>query len=423
VRRTPRKAPTAKPEAAPTDSSLNETVANTSGAVNLDQAHQKLGEQLAGAIGHFSPASLYRSVIDALNFKREAEGLADGETLASGTALSGTWAGATVASTEVDQHSLADAHAIAKALGALQRNSQVRADVQQSDSLREYLANNKEEIDGLRNTSGLTADSLNQLDMVDNLFGTIKSQLDVTSELRPALGNLQIPLAKLALLDPRFFVDRSHVARSVVDKLSHLATSANFPNKALEGRINDIVNEITSDYESDSSVFDVALNKIGKLVAQQERALARNIERVVRTQEGQEKLHKARQAVGKTISARIKSPTAPRVLMDLVENGWRDLLVLTHIKEGTNSQAWAEYVKTLDLLCLWLSEQQQGDADEDLIVQRSLEAEPLIDLIGQQITNALPTNIAHESVLLELRDILAGNMEVECAPVSDKLAD
>jgi diguanylate cyclase (GGDEF)-like protein len=417
-----RKTPTDKPEAPLNDPLLNEAVTRESGAANLDQIHKQLGEQLTGAIGHFSPASLYRSVIDALNFKREAEGLADGETLASGAALSGTWDGATVASTEVDQHSLADAHAIARALGALQRDSQVRADVQQSDSLREYLANNKEQIGGLRNTSGLTADSLNQLDMVDNLFGTIKSQLDVTAELKPALGNLQIPLAKMALLDPRFFVDRSHVARTVVDKLSHLATSANFPNKALEGRINDIVDEITSDYESDSSVFDVALEKIDKLVAQQERALSRNIERVVRTQEGQEKLQKARQAVGRVISARIKPPAAPRILINLVESGWRDLLVLTHLKEGPDSNAWAEHVKTLDLLCLWLSEQQQGDVDEDLIVQRGLEAEPLIDLIGQQIANALPTNIAHEPVLLELRDILAGNMEVDCADVSDTLA-
>ncbi|RLA48198.1 MAG: diguanylate cyclase [Gammaproteobacteria bacterium] len=418
-----RKTPTAKPEAAAHDPSLHETVPVESGKTNLDQVHRQLGEQLTGAIGHFSPASLYRSVIDALNFKREAEGLADGETLASGTALSGTWDGATVASTEVDQDSLADAHTIAQALGTLQRDSQVRADVQQSDSLREYLASNKDQIGSLRNTSGLTADSLNQLDMVDNLFGTIKSQLDVTSELKPALGNLQIPLAKLALLEPRFFVDRSHVARTVVDKLSQLATSANFPNKALEGRINNIVDEITLDYESDSSVFDVALEKIDKLVAQQERALSRNIERVVRTQEGQERLQKARQAVAKVISARIKPPAAPRVLMDLVESGWRDLLVLTHVKEGPDSYAWTEHIKTLDLLCLWLNEQQQGDIDEDLVVQRGLEAEPLIDLIGQQIANALPTNISHEIVLLELRDILAGNRDVVCAEVSAELAD
>ena len=159
--------------------------------------------------------------------------------------------------------------------------------MQQSASLREYLANNRDRLGRLNDTAGLTAESLNQLDLVDNLFGTIKSQLDVSAELKPALGNLQIPLAKLALLDPRFFLDRGHAARSVVDQLSHLAASGNFPNKALENRIGEIVDEIVDDYETDSSVFDTALKKLERLSAQQERAMARNVERVVRTQKAQ----------------------------------------------------------------------------------------------------------------------------------------
>jgi len=393
-------------------------------AINeLSQIHRQIGEQLSGTLVHNNPADLYRSVVDALNFKREAEGLADGQLLARGTALSGTWDGATVASSALDQTRLVDAQSIARALSALQRNTQAREAVQRSDSLRAYLASNREQIGGLQNSSGLTAESLNQLDMVDNLFGTIKSQLDVSADIKPALGNLQIPLAKLALLDPRFFVDHTHTARAVVDKLSRLASSANFPNKALENRINDLVDDIVRDYETDDSVFTTALEKIEKLAAQQERALARNIERVVRTQEGQQKLAEARREVGKAISERIRPPTAPKVLQDLVNNGWRDLLVLTHVRDGADSPAWADKLRTLDLLCLWLDERLHADSDEDLHVQRSLEAEPLIDLIGQQISSALPTNVTHEEVLDQLRDILAGNAEVETAPVGPQPAN
>ncbi|MDX1733464.1 MAG: DUF1631 family protein, partial [Halioglobus sp.] len=48
----------------------------------LDQAHQQLGEQITDAMGRFTAAGLYKSVVDALNFKREAEGLLDSEGLA-----------------------------------------------------------------------------------------------------------------------------------------------------------------------------------------------------------------------------------------------------------------------------------------------------------------------------------------------------
>lgn len=389
----------------------------------LNQFHQQIGDQLGGVLGNVNPAKLYRSVIDALNFKREAEGIANGYAVPAGVAISGTWDGAAVASTELDQSKLADAQSIARALSTLQRNSQAREDVQQVDSLRAYLAKNRDRIGGLKGSSGLTSDSLNQLDMVDNLFGTIKSQLDVSADLKPALGDLQIPLAKLALLDPRFFVDHSHSARNVVDKLSRLASSGNFPNRALELRINNIVDDIVSDYENDNSVFDTALEAIEKLLKQQERALSRNIDRVVRAQEGQEKLTEARREVAKAISARLQLPVAPRVLQDLIDSGWRDLLVLTHLRDGPDSPAWAEQVRTLDLLCLWLNERQQGAADDDLSVQRSMEAEPFINLISQQISSALPTNVAHEEVLEELRDILAGTIDVEVTPVRGDLSN
>ncbi|WP_165787142.1 DUF1631 family protein [Pseudohalioglobus lutimaris] len=376
--------------------------------------------EAAAALRDLPSHGVYQSVVDALNFRREAEGLADGGAVAPGTPLSGTWEGGTVPSADVDQQSLADARTIANALRDLQRNSEVRAGVQDTHSLREYLAQNREQLGSLRESSGLTADSLNQLDLVDNLFGTINSQMDVTPELQPTLANLQIPLARLALLDPHFFLDKDHSARSVVDQLSALASSANFPNPALEGRINKIVDEIVEDYEDDSAVFDRARDKIDKLSKQQERALSRNIERVVRIQEGQEKLQHARRAVNDVINQRIRPPAAPRVLYDLVECGWRDLLVLTHVKEGPDSTAWADQINTLDQLTQWLEDKRSGDLDEDMMMQRGLEAETLIDMVEQQIAAALPTNISHEKVLAELRDILAGNREVDSAQIPEE---
>jgi diguanylate cyclase (GGDEF)-like protein len=380
---------------------------------DLNRVHQQLGEQLTGAMGRFTPTSLYKSVVDALNFKREAEGLLDGGALAAGEILSGTWEGETVASKELDQNKLADAEAIAKALGEIQRDSSARESVSESDSLRSYLAQNRESLGELKDSSGLTAESLNQLDMVDNLFDTINSQLDVSGELKPALGNLQIPLAKLALMDPRFFVDHGHTARTVVDRLSQLATSANFPNRALETRIAGIVDKIISEYETDGSVFETALGHIDKLLEQQERALTRNVERVVKTQEGQEKLAQARRAVARLIESLLPEEHVPKTLVDLIESGWRDLLVLTHVKEGTESEGWKEQIRHIELLNSWLTEQLDSGLDDDESVQRSLEAESLLDLIGQQISAALPTNISHESALEELRDILAGTVEIQ----------
>jgi len=370
----------------------------------VDGVFEKISER-------FSPESLYRSVIDALNFKREAQGLTGAEVDAKANA-GGEYA--------KPSGPMADSKTVADALSTLQMDASSRAAVQNASSLREYLAANAGNISGLADTGGLTNESLNQIDLVDNLFGTINSQLDVSADLRPALRNLQIPMAKLALMEPQFFVDRGHAARGVIDKLSQLASSSNFPNRSLETRVGEIVDQIVDDYDTDSAVFENALTKIDKLVQQQERAHSKNVDRVVRTQQGQEKLAQAQQAVDHFVQQQLKPPHAPKVLMELVEHGWRDQLILTHVKQGAHSAAWDESVKSFEQVRSWLEQQLKGDINSDDRLVRQMEAEPLIDMIEQQINTALPANVEHVADLNNLRAILAGDAQIVTTDIDAK---
>ncbi|GHD28275.1 DUF1631 family protein [Halioglobus pacificus] len=391
---------------------------DTAGRAQNDPMVEKVVDGVVDKITQkLQPTDLYRSVIDALNFRR---GGGNSKNYGNPAASGETVVDDPSAPTSGDDASanLADADLLSSVLGALQQDSSARSAVQEGNSLRSYLAENAQNIDSLKDTAGLAPDTLNQLDLIDNLFGTIRSQVDVSQSLKPALGDLQIPLAKLALNEPQFFVDRGHSARAVLDKLSKLSSSANFPNKALENRVGEIVGNIVKDYDQDSSVFDSALSKIDKLVNQQESAHQRNVERVVRTQEGQERLAKAQREVDRVLGARIRPPSAPKALADLAEAGWRDMLVLTHVKEGANSPAWKDQVKNLDTLALWLTEQMNGSVEPDQQAQRSMESDSIIDMIGQQISSALPASIAHEPVLQEIKDTIAGECPVATKPIS-----
>ncbi len=394
---------TPAPPEADTDSAAQQTSAQ-----NLEQeATPAPGDSAnsqssnTGTAAQFTPDSLYNSVISALNFKREADVLVSGQAPTAPVAT----------------QALADTPSIASALGSLQHDMDARRAVGKSASLRDYLMANQQNIEGLQDSGGLSQESVNQIDLVDNLFGSIQSQVDVTSELKPALGSLQIPLAKLALLEPHFFVDKEHPARGVVDKLAQLATSANFPNKALENRIERIIETIINDYDDDSMVFGSALANVDKLVSQQQRAQTRNLDRVVKTQQGQQKLDEAHLTVQQIIDAKFTSQLVPEVLLKLIDGGWRDLLILTHLREGIDSNTWQEQINTLDTLALWLGQQHEGTVDDDMMVQRSLEAESLIDMINQEISAALPANIAHEAILDTLRRIFSGRESVQMVSV------
>ncbi len=379
------------------------------GGKNKDSPAQVPGELVDAIKQQFNPDDLYRSVIDALNFRRLNAG---GDGVPGGAPL-----GFGSSQPPVDESNMAGSSALAKALTALQGDSKVRNQLLEQSSLREYLDKNQANISELDGTEGIKSDSLNQIDLVDNLFTDLRTEIDVTPDLKPVVGDLQIPLAKLALLEPQFFANSSHPARGVIDKVAQLSSSANYPNKALEGRISTIVDNIVDNYEDDSSVFKSALEQLDTLSEQQQKALERNVERVVKTQDGQQKLRKAHVAVDKILRSRIRPPKAPKPIVDLVNNGWRDLLTLTYVKEGPYSRAWKDYVKTLDLLSLWLIEQQRGGVSEEMQVERGLEADPFIDMIQQQISEALPSNLAHEPVLVNLKEVLSGRAELELTPV------
>ena len=305
---------------------------------------------------------------------------------------------------------------LAEALAALQADPEARAAVAGSRSLRTYLAADNACLPGDSRAGDIAPEGLADIDLVDSLFASVAEELDVSPELKPALAELQIPLTRLALHNPGRFFDEGNPGRAVVDKMTELAAAANFPNRALAGRVRGIVASIVRDFRDDSGVFSAALADIEQLIKQQRLALERNIERVAMTHEGQQTLHLAQQAVDRLIRARLRPPSAPEVIVDLVHHAWRDLLVLTHVKDGPHSRAWRDYVNTLDVLTLWLIEQQQGDG-ESLQMERELEADTFVDMIEQQISTALPTSVDHQPVLARLREILSGRESVATVPV------
>ncbi|MBA6412556.1 DUF1631 family protein [Parahaliea sp. F7430] len=339
-------------------------------------------------VASLSPEMLYRSVIDALNFSRHHS--------------------EAPSSHESRPEQLADTATLVNALALLQENDEARKLIEQSGSLRDYLKQHSESISGLEGITALNTDSMNQLDLVDNLFQTIHSQRELSAELQPAIAELQLPLARLALLEPGFFFDQQHPARELVDKLSQLASADNFPNRILEEKLSSIIAEIVTGYERDSAVFNSALEQVNKLIAQRNSAHIRNVERVVKTQEGQERLRQARVEVDRAIVAALPRPQPPKILLELIDKGWRDALVLIYIKEGPTSDSWQEQMRTLELLGEWLTEQQ----NEFNSVQRALEAAPFIDLLAQQIAVVRPANIEIEAVFDELRRVLSGEQAV-----------
>lgn len=313
-----------------------------------------------------------------------------------------------------DTGSLARENQVAQSLAALQHRdpAELQAALQRAGSLLNWLEEHLDALPELAGTRGVNRESRSRLQLVDRLFGTLDAHFNLHEALRPTVERLQLPLARLALHEPHFFLDPAHPARQLMDRLAALATEANFPNRVLEQRLQAIAGDIADRYDGDSSVFADALAQLEHLGEQQASALNRNIERVVAAREGKARLEHARQAVDQLIARTLPSPLAPTVLLDVLAGGWRDLMVLVRVKQGPDSEDWHEQAYMLQQAAGWLQERSEGALDDDVLVQQGLEADPFVDLLEQQLSAASLGSPEITGHLDTLRGILAGEIPV-----------
>ncbi|HET8849983.1 MAG TPA: DUF1631 family protein, partial [Marinobacter sp.] len=76
----------------------------------------------------------------------------------------------------------------------------------------------------------------------------------------------------------------------------------------------------------------------------------RNVERVTAAAEGAQKVAESKAAVTTALDAKLAGRKVPKALLSLLEGGWRDLLSLTWIRQGPDSQLWHDYLAVVDSL-------------------------------------------------------------------------
>jgi diguanylate cyclase (GGDEF)-like protein len=103
---------------------------------------------------------------------------------------------------------------------------------------------------------------------------------------------------------------------------------------------------------------------------------------------------------------------APRVLLDLLDTGLRDLLVQTVVREGDDSDAWAQLTSRLGELHSAL--QAAGDGRGDPARARAVQ--PAVRELDEAIRAAQPGNVAHSSALRQILDIAGGREPLETTP-------
>jgi hypothetical protein len=205
-----------------------------------------------------------------------------------------------------------------------------------------------------RTLGGLDEDVI---DMVSMLFDFILDERNLADAIKALISRLQIPMIKLAMLDRAFFGKKSHPARRLLNSLARAGAGwvddGDRSPKSLYGRVDAAVTRVLNDFDTDTTVLEQICTEFTQYLDTELRGAEVAEERIRQVSRGQEQLKVARSRVTDVIEKRIWSRAAlPEVVKDILRSGWKDVMLLTLLREGEDSPGWRKTVDVVDRL-IW----------------------------------------------------------------------
>ena len=225
------------------------------------------------------------------------------------------------------------------------------------------------------------------LDTAGSVFGHAIAQSGGGSAIDAMLMRLEQPLLKRSLQDGGFPDTPDDPARQVVDLIEQFAIAADdqgqFFDAKLQRFLEAAVERVCAQSDHDPGVFLSTRDSLSRLLAPIRHARQSRIARLQEACEARQGVLCAREAVRQALDVRLAGRPVPKVVLALLDAGWRQYLVLQAMRAGIDGQGFAQALAALDRL-LALLQVEQAPAST-LVCQ---EAAALCDRIEQQLASA-----------------------------------
>lgn len=200
------------------------------------------------------------------------------------------------------------------------------------------------------------------LEVVDGLLESVRGDGYLPPTFSNWLDKLEVTYSKLATEDTEF-LDTSkapmHAALRFLDGLAELGTltdAGDGMDPAIQAQVEKLLFQLERDYDGGPAVFEHGLEEIEPLLKRQRRLFEGNLQRVARQSEGSHRLVRARRAVVRELGSKLAGRDVPKLILELLNPGWRNLLVHTQLRHGSESEEWKSQIDVIDRLTMALAE-------------------------------------------------------------------
>ena len=215
-------------------------------------------------------------------------------------------------------------------------------------------------------TDGLT------LDIVSILFDYILDDPAIPAAMKALIGRLQIPMLKVALLDKALFSKKSHPARRLLDALAGAAVGWSAPagnEDSLFHTVDRIVHSILDEFDDDVAVFERALEDLEAFLARETADAEQRAADSAQSLRAREQIELAKLAVDEAINERIRGQEMRTFIRQFLLDYWRQLMIITHIEHGVDSEIWHDQLRTAEDL-VWSIQSKSGPEERQALTKK-----------------------------------------------------
>lgn len=200
------------------------------------------------------------------------------------------------------------------------------------------------------------------IDLVGMLFDVMLDERDLEGRPRELIGRLVVPFVKVALLDRRMFVQKTHPARRLLNVLAEACEGNNGESAAertLLTKVEEVVDRLVAEFNENLAIFLTLEEEFRAFLEQHRRRIEIAERRAAEIQRGQERLEAARARMTAELDERLGDRRVPQAIEDFLRQPWAHHVTMTVLREGDDGPGLRESLALADGILEELTEAQR----------------------------------------------------------------
>ncbi|MEI7612305.1 MAG: DUF1631 family protein [Betaproteobacteria bacterium] len=207
------------------------------------------------------------------------------------------------------------------------------------------------------------------LDTLSLIFDALFADPDLPDTVKAAIGRLQIPLLKQAILDPAFFTDTQHPARRLVNRMARAAiglaqdTGREHPVCA---NLVKLADTLRANLEANVGDFSLHLEELDTLILERDKSIINLAHPYIQLVSE----HEARGAAltaSRTWLLATQDKTGHPEIRRFLSECWLRVMQHAHAKGGTAGPRWKDSAATIDELLWSVKTKQNAEERKQLL--------------------------------------------------------